>query len=116
MLATRPTQRCDWGAGRCPCSQGKREFYVGFRCETAAGGANVVANVNLSYREAIGQRRCDGRVSKLASYRVTAYLGIFLAAGRQSMLAMINNKVMAYEAHSAFWSPFVIVGEGGVGR
>jgi hypothetical protein len=37
--------RCsDWGAGRRPYSQGEREFYVGFRCKPAAGGANVVAN------------------------------------------------------------------------
>jgi CHAT domain-containing protein len=33
-------------------------------------------------------------------------------AMRQSMLAMID-KGEAYEAHPAFWAPFVVVGDGG---
>ena len=34
-------------------------------------------------------------------------------AMRQSMLALID-KGEAYEAHPAFWAPFVVVGEGAV--
>jgi CHAT domain-containing protein len=36
-------------------------------------------------------------------------------ARRQSMLALID-KGEAYEAHPAFWAPFVVVGEGGGGH
>jgi CHAT domain-containing protein len=36
-------------------------------------------------------------------------------AMRQSMLALID-KGEDYEAHPAFWAPFVVVGEGGAGR
>jgi hypothetical protein len=31
---------------------------------------------------------------------------------RSAMLSMINNG-KAYEAHPAFWAPFVLIGEGG---
>ena len=34
---------------------------------------------------------------------------------RQSMLALIGNG-KPYEAHPAFWAPFVVVGEGGAAR
>jgi CHAT domain-containing protein len=34
---------------------------------------------------------------------------------RRSMLSMINTG-KDYEAHPAFWAPFVLVGEGGAGR
>jgi tetratricopeptide (TPR) repeat protein/CHAT domain-containing protein len=36
-------------------------------------------------------------------------------AMRQSMLALVD-KGDAYEAHPAYWAPFVVVGEGGAGR
>ena len=36
-------------------------------------------------------------------------------AMRQSMLAMID-KGETYEAHPAFWAPFIVVGEGGARR
>jgi CHAT domain-containing protein len=36
-------------------------------------------------------------------------------AMRQSMLALID-KGAAYEAHPAFWAPFVVVGEGAAAR
>jgi CHAT domain-containing protein len=34
---------------------------------------------------------------------------------RRSMLSMIDNG-KGYEAHPAFWAPFVLVGEGGTTR
>jgi len=34
---------------------------------------------------------------------------------RQSMVAMID-RGRPYEAHPAYWAPFVVVGEGGTAR
>jgi CHAT domain-containing protein len=52
-----------------------------------------------------------GAVGKMASDK-----GVGRAeAMRQSMLALID-KGAAYEAHPAFWAPFVVVGEGAAAR
>jgi CHAT domain-containing protein len=77
-------------------------FYAGARSLLVSHWAVASNSTVKIITKAIAELKADPRIGRAEALR-------------RSMLAMIDSGE-GYEAHPAYWAPFVLVGEGGAGR